>query len=92
MASGIPEAMWQRATLSLTVTPIDRFWKYEKKIGALRKKYIMEDRQRLMDTIERFTPTYKAVIKNQGQVSLRTRTASLGVSHENQRRARQQLL
>jgi hypothetical protein len=30
----------------------------------------MEDRQRLMDTIERFTPTYKAVIKNQGQVSV----------------------
>jgi len=46
---------------------IMEFWKYEKKIGALRKKYIMEDRQRLMDTIERFTPTYKAVIKNQGQ-------------------------
>jgi hypothetical protein len=40
----------------------------------------MEDRQRFMDTIERFTPTYKAVIKNQGQVSLRTRTAFLGVS------------
>jgi hypothetical protein len=22
-----------------------RFWKYEKKIGAIRKKYVMEDRQ-----------------------------------------------
>ena len=46
---------------------IIEFWKYEKKIGAIRKKYVMEDRQRLLDTIERFTPTYKAVIKNQGQ-------------------------
>jgi len=45
---------------------IIEFWKYEKKIGALRKKYIIEDRQRLLDTIERFTPTYKAVIKNCG--------------------------
>lgn len=81
MASGIPQAMLPLVTtLSLTVTPLGRFWKYEKKIGALRKKYIMEDRQRLMDTIERFTPTYKAVIKNKGQVSLRTRTAFLGVS------------
>uniref|UniRef100_A0A6U5CP30 Ubiquitin-like domain-containing protein n=2 Tax=Hemiselmis andersenii TaxID=464988 RepID=A0A6U5CP30_HEMAN len=43
------------------------FWKYEQKIGTLRKKYIMEDRQRLMDTIETFTPTYKAIIKNKGQ-------------------------
>ena len=43
------------------------FWKYEKKIGSLRKKYILEDRQRLMDTIEQFTPTYKAVLKNRGQ-------------------------
>jgi hypothetical protein len=49
---------------------MSRFWKYEKKIGMLRKKYIKEDRQRLLDQIERFTPTYKAVIKNQGQVSL----------------------
>ena len=48
---------------------MSRFWKYEKKIGMLRKKYIKEDRQRLLDQIERFTPTYKAVIKNQGQVS-----------------------
>mmetsp|Transcript_97265 Transcript_97265/g.156867 ORF Transcript_97265/g.156867 Transcript_97265/m.156867 type:complete len:568 (-) Transcript_97265:1018-2721(-) len=45
---------------------IIEFWKYEKKIGALRKKYILEDRQRLLDAIERFTPTYKAVIKNRG--------------------------
>jgi len=42
------------------------FWKYEKKIGSIRKKYVMEDRQRLMDQIEIFTPTYKAVIKNEG--------------------------
>lgn len=83
----------------------DRFWKYEKKIGAIRKKYVMEDRQvrkwraetrqrgdkdqiksrvcsfrqradtvatgqRLMDTIERFTPTYKAVLKNIGKVEI----------------------
>jgi hypothetical protein len=27
----------------------------------------MEDRQRLLDTIEQFTPTYKAVIKRAGR-------------------------
>ena len=53
----------------LKVCTCRKSWKYEKKIGSLRKKYIMEDRQRLIDTIERFTPTYKAVIKNCGQVS-----------------------
>jgi hypothetical protein len=51
----------------LTISSAAHGRKYEKKIGSIRKKYVMEDRQRLLDTIERFTPTYKAVIKNMGQ-------------------------
>lgn len=42
------------------------FYKYKRKIGILRKTHVMEDRQRLLDEIERFTPDYKAVIKYKG--------------------------
>ena len=43
------------------------FYKYKKKIGVLRKQHIMEDRQRLLDQIDIFTPQYTAVIKSKGQ-------------------------
>jgi len=35
-------------------------YKYGKKIGAIRKKYVLEDRHLLLDLIEEFTPEYKA--------------------------------
>lgn len=33
----------------------NRFWKYEKKIGAIRKKYVMEDRQVCARTAREYT-------------------------------------
>lgn len=43
------------------------FWKYGKLIGTIRKRYVKEDRQRLVDTIEQFTPTYKGMVKRKGE-------------------------
>jgi dynein light chain LC8-type len=44
------------------------FWKYGKLIGTIRKRYVKEDRQRFIDTIEQFTPTYKGMIKRKGEL------------------------
>jgi len=64
----------RKAQNSSSVYPIGagneefEFWKYGKLIGTLRKRYVMEDRQRLIDTIEMYTPTYKGMIKRKGEV------------------------
>jgi len=43
------------------------FWKYGKLLGTIRKRYVKQDRQRLIDTIEQFTPTYKGMVKRKGE-------------------------
>ncbi|EKX42054.1 hypothetical protein GUITHDRAFT_111907 [Guillardia theta CCMP2712] len=42
------------------------FYKYGKKIGAIRAKYVLEDRFRLLDMIEEFTPDFLSSFKTIG--------------------------
>ena len=51
-----------------TRNEVFEFWKYGKLIGTIRKRYVKEDRQCFIDTIEQFTPTYKGMIKRKGEL------------------------
>jgi len=53
-------------SLNKDQTEVIEFYKYGKKIGGIRAKYVLEDRFRLLDMIEEFTPNFVSSFKTIG--------------------------